>query len=65
VLGDPGLDAARELTAAPVVGIGEAAYIAASLVAKRFADHHPAAQHSALEEGIDALGLRNRCRDRR
>ena len=34
--GDPGLDAARELTAAPVIGIGEAAYIAASLVAKRF-----------------------------
>src|ERR671936_129252 len=34
--GDPGLDAARELTAAPVVGIGEAAYTAATLVAKRF-----------------------------
>ena len=34
--GDPGLDAARELTDAPVVGIGEAAYRAACLVATRF-----------------------------
>ena len=33
---DPGLDAARELTDAPVVGIGEAAYRAACLVATRF-----------------------------
>jgi allantoin racemase len=32
--GDPGLDAARELTSAPVVGIGEAAYLAASLVSR-------------------------------
>ena len=35
--GDPGLEAARELTDAPVVGIGEAAYAAAGLIAKRFA----------------------------
>jgi allantoin racemase len=35
--GDPALDAARELTDAPVVGIGEAAYRAACLVARRFA----------------------------
>ena len=34
--GDPGLDAARELTDAPVVGIGEAAFRAACLVATRF-----------------------------
>jgi allantoin racemase len=34
--GDPGLDAARELTGAPVVGIGEAALRAACLVAARF-----------------------------
>jgi allantoin racemase len=34
---DPGLDAVRELTTAPVVGIGEAAYRAAMMVAKRFA----------------------------
>ena len=35
--GDPGLHGARELTSAPVVGIGEAAYRAAGLVARRFA----------------------------
>jgi allantoin racemase len=35
--GDPGLHAARELTEAPVVGIGEAAYRAACLVSRRFA----------------------------
>jgi len=34
--GDPGLDAARELTDAPVVGMGEAAFRAACLVATRF-----------------------------
>lgn len=34
--GDPGLDAARELTGAPVVGVGEAAFRAACLVATRF-----------------------------
>src|SRR5581483_11138212 len=34
---DPGVDAARELTEAPVVGIGEAAYRAACLVGRRFA----------------------------
>ena len=60
--GDPGLDAARELTAAPVVGIGEAAYIAASLVAKRFGVITTLPRSiPALEEGIDALGLRSRC----
>jgi allantoin racemase len=34
--GDPGLDAARELTAAPVVGIAEAAMHAACLVGRAF-----------------------------
>lgn len=34
--GDPGLDAAREATAAPVLGIAEAAFHAASFVATRF-----------------------------
>ena len=34
--GDPGLDAARELTAAPVIGIAEAAFHAASFVASGF-----------------------------
>ena len=34
--GDPGLDAARELTSAPVLGIAEAAFHAASFVATGF-----------------------------
>lgn len=34
---DPGVDAARELVPAPVVGIGEAALIGARLIARRFA----------------------------
>jgi len=34
--GDPGLDAARELAHGPVVGIAEAAFHAATLVARRF-----------------------------
>ena len=35
--GDPGVDAARELVRAPIVGIGEAAYSAVSFIARRFA----------------------------
>jgi allantoin racemase len=34
--GDPGVDAARELASGPVVGIAEAGYHAAALVARRF-----------------------------
>ena len=34
--GDPGLDAAREVAAGPVLGIAEAAFHAASMVARRF-----------------------------
>ena len=34
--GDPGLDAAREITAAPVLGIAEAAFHAASMLATGF-----------------------------
>nr|BFF14099.1 hypothetical protein GCM10025699_54020 [Microbacterium flavescens] len=34
--GDPGLDAARELASGPVIGIAEAAFHAASFVARRF-----------------------------
>jgi allantoin racemase len=57
--GDPGLDAARELTDRPVVGIGEAAYTAASLVAKRFAVITTLARGvPALEEALARRGLR-------
>src|SRR5581483_1458311 len=60
--GDPGLDAARELTDRPVVGIGEAAYIAASLVAKRFAVITTLARGvPALEEALERRGIRSRC----
>ncbi|MGL4406870.1 MAG: aspartate/glutamate racemase family protein [Zoogloea sp.] len=34
--GDPGLHAARELTRAPVIGIAQAAFVLASMVATRF-----------------------------
>ena len=57
--GDPGLDAARELTDAPVVGIGEAAYTAATLVSKRFGVITTLPRGiPALEEAIAARGLR-------
>ncbi len=59
---DPGLDAARELCTAPVVGIGEAAFTAACLVAGRFA------VITTLRRGIPALedliahrGIGRRC----
>jgi allantoin racemase len=60
--GDPGLDAARELTEAPVVGIGEAAYQAASLVSKRFAVITTLPRGIAeLEDALDRQGLRSHC----
>jgi allantoin racemase len=60
--GDPGLDAARELTAAPVVGIGEAACQAAVLVAKRFGIITTLPRSiPALEEGLERQGLRPQC----
>src|SRR5438309_3329849 len=60
--GDPGLDAARELTDRPVVGIGEAAYVAASLIAKRFAVITTLARGvPALEEALERRGLASRC----
>jgi allantoin racemase len=60
--GDPGLDAARELTDAPVVGIGEAAYQAASMVARRFAIVTTLPRSiPALEDALDRQGIRGRC----
>jgi allantoin racemase len=59
---DPGLHAVRELTSAPVVGIGEAAYRAASMVAKRFAVITTLRRGIAdLEDAIDAAGLARQC----
>jgi allantoin racemase len=60
--GDPGLDAARELTDRPVVGIGEAAYQAVAMVAKRFAVITTLSRGiPALEEALERRGLRSRC----
>jgi allantoin racemase len=60
--GDPGLDAARELTEAPVVGIGEAAYRAACLVGRRFAIVTTLARSiPKLEEDVAAAGVADRC----
>jgi allantoin racemase len=60
--GDPGLDAARELTDAPVVGIGEAAYQAARLIAKRFAIITTLPRGiPELEDALERQGLRAQC----
>jgi allantoin racemase len=60
--GDPGLEAARELTQAPVVGIGEAAYRATLLVARRFAVITTLARGvPELEDGMERLGVRGSC----
>jgi allantoin racemase len=59
---DPGVHAARELTAAPVVGIGHAAYLSATLVGRRFAVITTLRRGiAALEDGLVAHGLRERC----
>jgi allantoin racemase len=59
---DPGIDAARELTEAPIVGIGEAAYRAILFVARRFAVITTLPRGVPdLEEHMERLGVRNRC----
>ena len=59
---DTGLDAARALAAAPVVGIGEAAYHVASLVAGRFSVVTTLARSiPALEHNLRRTGLAERC----
>ena len=56
---DTGLDAARQLASAPVIGIGEAAYHAATLVAHKFtvvttlARSIPALEHNLLKYGFE------------
>ncbi len=59
---DPGLHAVREITSAPVVGIGEAAYRAASLVARRFAVITTLRRGIPdIEDAVDAAGLARQC----
>lgn len=57
---DTGLDAARSLASAPVIGIGEAAFHAASLVAGKFSvittlgRSIPAIEHNLVRYGLSA-----------
>ena len=59
---DTGLDAARALARAPVVGIGEAAFHLASLVAGRFSVVTTLARSiPAIEHNLARYGLATRC----
>ncbi len=59
---DTGLDAARCLTTAPVIGIGEAAFHMASLVAYRFSVVTTLSRSiSAIEHNLAKYGFRGRC----
>ena len=59
---DTGLDAARALARAPVVGIGEAAFHLASLVAGRFSVVTTLARSiPAIEHNLVRYGLASRC----
>ncbi|WP_020559482.1 aspartate/glutamate racemase family protein [Thiofilum flexile] len=59
---DTGLDAARCLTTAPVIGIGEAAYHMASLVANKFSVVTTLPRSiPALEHNLTRYGLISRC----
>jgi allantoin racemase len=59
---DTGLDAARALAKAPVVGIGEAAYHMASLIAGRFSVVTTLSRSiPALEHNLYRYGLASRC----
>jgi allantoin racemase len=59
---DPAVEAARELTEAPVIGIGEAAYRAVLMLARRFAVITTLARGIPdIESGMDRLGVRQGC----
>ena len=59
---DTGLDAARALARAPVVGIGEAAFHVASLIAGRFAVVTTLSRSiPAIEQNLVKYGLAARC----
>jgi allantoin racemase len=59
---DTGLDAARALARAPVVGIGEAAFHLASLIAGRFSVVTTLARSiPAIEQNLIGYGLATRC----
>lgn len=59
---DTGLDAARCMAEAPVVGIGEAAFHMASLIAGRFSVVTTLSRSvSAIEHNLQKYGLASRC----
>ena len=59
---DPAVEAARELTEAPVVGIGEAAYRAVLMLARRFAVITTLPRGvPEIENGMGSLGVRDEC----
>jgi allantoin racemase len=59
---DPGLFAARELTEAPVVGVGEAAFLQACLLAPTFAVVTTLSRAVGQTwHQLDSYGLRSRC----
>ncbi|TIU25305.1 MAG: aspartate/glutamate racemase family protein, partial [Mesorhizobium sp.] len=59
---DTGLDAARCVTEAPVIGIGEAAFHLASLVAGKFSVVTTLARSvPAIEHNLAKYGLASRC----
>lgn len=59
---DTGLDAARSLARSPVIGIGEAAFHAASLIAHRFAVVTTLSRSvAAIEGNLVRYGLASRC----
>ena len=59
---DPAVEAARELTDVPVVGIGEAAYRAVLMLARRFAVITTLPRGVPdIENGMVRLGVRNEC----
>lgn len=61
--GDPGLLAAREMTQAPVIGIAEAAFHMASLIATRFSVVTTLERTSIIAEHLlDQYGMAHRCR---
>ncbi|MFC3283817.1 aspartate/glutamate racemase family protein [Litchfieldella rifensis] len=61
--GDPGLQAARELTRAPVIGIAEAAFHMASLISTRFSIVTTLGRTAIIAEHLlDNYGFRHHCR---
>lgn len=59
---DTGLDAARSLAAGPVIGIGEAAFHCASLIAGRFSVVTTLSRSvPAIEHNLEKYGLAARC----